>query len=156
MKKTTLGRISKPVVLTIGGVVIVAGFFFGTLLILDYLAASTLQYPDSVRAAHATSLKAALERYRSAQGSYPSPFPDNPVTDLKKQLVDGKYLDSIPKDPDTNPEIQYHYVSNDGKAYGLLFRLKFAAGKVPAGGSCLTGIGTARSGWWGQPPDCPF
>jgi hypothetical protein len=153
---TTLGRIGKPVVLAVGGAAVVAISFFGTLFILDHVRYPTLQYPDSVRAAHAASLKTALERYRSAQGSYPFPFPGNSVIDLKKQLVDGKYLDAIPKDPDPNPDTQYHYVSNDGKVYGLLFYLKFPVGNIPAGGGCVTGVGTAGSGWWGQPPECPF
>jgi hypothetical protein len=39
---------------------------------------------------------------------------------------------------------------------GVQVGLESAGGKIPAGGACLTGVGTAGTGWWGQPPDCPF
>jgi hypothetical protein len=73
-------------------------------------------------------------------------------------LVDGGYLKAIPQDPDLNAvgTQQYRYVSGDGKTYGLLFHLQFPTGNIPAGGNCLTGVGTAKTGWWGQPPECPF
>jgi hypothetical protein len=137
----------------VGGLAIVAAFFFGTLFVLDYTA---LKYPDSLRAAHAKSFKAALERYHSARGYYPYPFPNNVLSDLKKELVDSKYLDVIPVDPSGMKEKEYYYVSNDGKTYGMLFHLQFPVGKIPAEGTCITGVGTAGTGWWNQPPDCPF
>jgi hypothetical protein len=133
-----------------GAIAIVVIFFFGTLFALDYLD------PDGVRATHAKSLKSALERYRSERGHYPAPFPDNALTDLKGELVDGGYLTSIPKDPvfGATGKNQYRYVSNSGGNYGLLFHL--GAANAPAGSTCLTGVGTAGSGFWGQQPNCPF
>jgi hypothetical protein len=138
-----------------GALAIVAVFFFGTLFILDRL--DTLEFPDSERANHARSVKAALEVYRRAQGHYPVPFTDNPLVDLKKELVDGKFLGAIPQDPLWGlTENQYRYVSYDGKIYGLLFHLQFPVGKIPAGGSCLTGIGSETTGWYRNAPPCPF
>jgi hypothetical protein len=135
-----------------GALAIVLIFFFGTLLTLDWW--NTLPYPDSVRAEHASSIKAALERYRAARGHYPAPFGDNPLTDLKNELVDGHFVAAIPKDPIWGlGEKQYRYVSV-GEGYGLLFHLQYANGKIPEGGSCITGVAT--QGWWGNPPFCPF
>ena len=93
-------------------------------------------------------LRNALESYRKARGAYPL-LPDNPVDDLKKDLVDGGFLRSIPADPLGGPPKgqQYRYVS-DGKLYGLLFKIETASGKIPAGGACLTGVGTKGSGIW--------
>jgi hypothetical protein len=138
----------------IGGIAVLAISFFGTLFVLN----STDNRPrDSLRAEHAKSLKTALEKYRSARGKYPAPFNDNVIFDLKPELVDGGFLPIMPQDPFWNtPPNQYRYVSGDGKGYGLLFHLELASGKIPAGGACLTGVGTAGTGWWGQPPDCPF
>jgi hypothetical protein len=139
------------VLFTIGGAAIVAIFFFGTLRTLDYL---NLRYPDSLRAAHAKSLKAALEKYRTANGHYPI-YPASRLPVLEKDLVDGGYIQAIPQDPDPKSEVPYSYIS-DGKIYGMLFHLQFPAGKVQAGGICLTGVGAGSTGWWGQPPECPF
>lgn len=138
-----------------GALAIVAVFFFGTLFILD--RQSGPPSPDQERASHAKSIKAALEAYRSARGRYPSPFADNPLTDLSKELIDGKFLAVMPRDPTWGPgENQYRYVSANGRTYGLLFHLQSPAGKVAAGGPCLTGVGTAGTGWWNNAPDCPF
>jgi hypothetical protein len=137
-----------------GALAIVLVFFFGTLYVLDWW--NSLPYPDSVRADHANQIKAALEAYRVARGHYPAPFADNQLTDLKNELVDGKFIGAIPKDPTWgNGDNQYRYVSN-GKSYGLLLHLQFPVGKIPAGGSCLTGVGTTSSGWWNNAPQCPF
>jgi hypothetical protein len=150
MKDKNPSSIARVLVRIIGGIAIVAISFFGTLFTLDYLD------PDSVRATHAKSVKAALEKYRSAKGAYPFPFPDNPLTDLKKVLVDGGYLVAIPDDPvfGAKDKDRYRYVSNSGKNYGLLFHL--STGKTPSGSTCLTGVGTAGYGFWGQQPECPF
>ena len=144
MKIKNLGRVVK---LTVGGIAVIAIFFFGTLYTLDYLN------PDSLRARQANLLKAALEEYRLAHGMYPQPFPDNPITELKKYLVDGGYLSTIAEDPAFSGFPRY---TLGGKTYGLLFKLERSAGKIPAGGPCLTGVGYAGTGWYGQPPDCPF
>jgi hypothetical protein len=74
---------------------------------------------------------------------------------LRSALVDGGYLSAIPIDPLwTSTEKQYRYVSS-GKTYGLLLYLELAHEKLPAG-ACVTGVGTAGTGWWGGQPDCPF
>jgi hypothetical protein len=148
------GRLIRPLLLVTGGIAVVVIFFFGTLYFLDYL---DRRNRDSLRAGHAQSLKNALEKYRAARGVYPAPFLDNPVSDPAKQLVAGGYLPAIPQDPLWGlTDKQYRYVSGDGKSYGLLFHLELATEKVPAGGACLTGVATAATGWWSQPPDCPF
>src|SRR3954452_12001910 len=107
MKNLANTRAGGFIVMTIGAVAIIAIFFFGTLFTLDYFG------PDSVRATHAKSIKAALEAYRQTRGNYPYPFPDNPLTDLKKELVDGGFLKVIPKDPvfGEGSANQYRYVS---------------------------------------------
>jgi len=140
----------------IGGIAVCASSFFVTLFVLNYYDNNRPR--DSIRVEHAKVLKTALEKYRSARGKYPAPFLDNVIFDLKGELVDGGFLASMPQDPfwETSTGNQYRYVSADGTTYGLLFHLESADGKIPAGGKCLTGVGTAGTGWWGQPPDCPF
>jgi hypothetical protein len=138
----------------IGGLAVVAIFFFGTLFVLDYFY---LPYPDYVRANDARMIKAALERYRSAKGGYPSLYPGNQLTDLNKDLVGGGFIARLPSDPVYGAGVDGGYLyASDGLKYGLLLHLKFATGQIKAGGACLTGVGYAGSGWWGQPPDCPF
>jgi hypothetical protein len=138
---------------TIGGLAVVGISFFGTLLVLDWFKSV-----DAVRADHAQSIKAALEKYRTKRGSYPFPVAGNPLSDLKKELVDGGYLAGIPQDPGDLSDKQYYYVSNDGNSYGLLFHLRSQTGKdLPEKTSrCLAGVGIAGKGWWGPPPPCPF
>jgi hypothetical protein len=137
------------------GPAIVLGSFFGTLLILD--RTSALPYPDSIRSEHAKMIKAALETYRSARGTYPFPFSSNPLSALKPMLVDTGYLKAIPEDPEpADPAAKEYFYASDGKLYGLLIPLKFAAGKVPAGSKCLTGVGSSGLGFWSNAPDCPF
>jgi hypothetical protein len=139
-----------------GGMAVVAISFFGTLFILNYSSGDS-SARDASRAEHAKMLKGGLEKYRAARGKYPAPFGNNPATDLKAVLVDGGFLSAIPQDPLwALTENQYRYVSVDGAKYGLLFHLELPSGKITAGGKCLTGAGTALTGWWGQPPDCPF
>ncbi len=133
------------------GMAVVATFFFGTLFVLD---SADSQARDFLRAEHARLLKAALERYRSAHGSYPATFPDNPITDLRMALVDGGYLPAIPADPLwAGTAKQYRYVSV-GPTYGLLLHLESEHGKMPPG-ACMTGVGTA-TWWWGGAPICPL
>jgi hypothetical protein len=146
-------RVGRLISKAVGAVAIVAAFFFGTLFILDHRDAG--KTTDDIRAEHAKLLKDALELFKKARGSYPV-FVDNPVDDLKKDLVEGNYLRSIPIDPSRATKgWQYRY-SSDGKAYGLLFSLEFPRGKIPSGDACLTGVGTSGAGFWGHPPDCPF
>jgi hypothetical protein len=56
----------RKLVLALGVVAILAGSFFGTLFIFDRMDAAE-------RAEHAQIIKTALEKYRSARGSYPPP-----------------------------------------------------------------------------------
>ena len=155
-KKRSPGRgAGRTIVLALGGIAVIAVFFFGTLYVLDYLEPGRNR--DAIRADHARSLKAALQRYRASRGNYPFPFPGNPLTDLKKELVDGGFLPAIPQDPLWGlKDNSYQYVSSGGQTYGMLFHLEHATGPVAAGGACVTGFGTAGTGWWGQPPPCPF
>jgi hypothetical protein len=146
-------RLLRLFLMSIGGLAIVALFFFATLFVLQYLDPGAR---DRTRAEHVKSLRTALENYRNARGSYPI-YPDNPVDDLKKDLVDTGFITAIPADPlrGSPGGQQYRYVS-DGKLYGLLVKLENGNGKIPAGGLCLTGVGVKGSGIWGGPPDCPF
>jgi hypothetical protein len=137
----------------LGAFAVVATSFVGTLFVLDYLRYGMDR--DQIRAEDAKSLKSALARYRAVHGSYPV-FPGNPVSDLKTALVFEGYTSAIPDDPLWGKsDKQYHYASV-GTSYGLLFHLEKAIGKIPAGGICMTGVGTAGSGYWDEPPDCPF
>ena len=151
--RTVIMRLAQPLLRIAGGTAVVTTFFFGTLFILNNADSGAR---DSLRAEHAKSLKVALEQYRGAHGTYPATFFDNPVTDLRATLVGGGYLPTIPVDPLwAGTEKQYRYVSA-GKTYGLLLHLELANGEIAAQGACLTGVGTADTGWWGGPPDCPF
>jgi hypothetical protein len=150
------GSIGRTILLTLGGMAVVAAFFFGTLFVLDYLEPRGRER-DAIRADHVRSLKAALERYRASRGNYPFPFPGNPLTHLKKELVDGGYLPAIPQDPLWGvKDNSYQYVSPGGQNYGVLVHLEAPTGAIAAGGACVTGVNTAGTGWWGQPPPCPF
>jgi hypothetical protein len=152
-EKPTSGAL-EMVLRAIGGIAVVAISFFGTLFALDYFY---LPYPDYVRANDARMMKVVLEKYRSANGHYPSPYPGNPLTDLDKDLVGGGFIARLPSDPVYGAGVGGEYLyASDGVKYGLLLHFKFAAGQIKAGGVCLTGVGYAGSGWWGQPPDCPF
>jgi len=129
----------------VGGVCIVAVFFFGT---LHYLNSSDAISRDAARAANVRLLKSALDRYRVANGRYPAPFPDNPVEDLKATVVGGGFLKSLPPDP--SDRVMRYSVGGgtEGKRYAL---------KVPLEtGDCVTGIGFEGTGWYAPAPPCPF
>src|SRR3954471_23725842 len=85
-------RLLRLFLISIGGLAIVALCFFGTLFVLEYFDPGAR---DRVRAEHVRSLRAALENYRKARGSYPV-YPDNPVDALRKDLVDGGFMSAIP------------------------------------------------------------
>jgi hypothetical protein len=162
MAMTTFRRpaqLFRQIRMAIGAILVVAVFFYGTLLILDHMdrfivpGRTDSRSRDSLRAEHAKLLKTALEKYRVATGLYPT-LSDNVVDDLKHELVDRGYIISIPHEP-LWPDMQYRYASN-GRQYALWFHLELPSGQIPAGGACLTGVGIAGSGWWQQPPNCPF
>lgn len=133
--------------LGLGGIGIVAAFFFGTLFLL---ASLDRQSRDALRMEHAKLLREALDQYRAARGTYPSPFLDNPADDLKPLLVDGGFLRSIPRDPLPNQTYRYTTAgATDGQRYGMKFSLE-------GSGDCLTGVKAQGSGWWGKLPACPF
>lgn len=129
-----------------GAIAIVVVSFFATLVILDYVG-----YPapsaDQVRAGNAKQIMAALEKHRAAKGAYPVlPVVDSITSELRKPLVDGKFIAAIPADPpDDEPT---HYVSYDGSSFGL----RVIQNKKP----CLIEVRITKSGWWGQPPLCKF
>jgi hypothetical protein len=94
--------------------------------------------PDQVRAGTAKQLVAALEKYRSAKGVYPV-FSNNRITDLKPALVDGGFLNEIPRDlTDAQP---MRYISTTGTSYGILS----TKNRQP----CLIEVGITNTGWWG-------
>jgi hypothetical protein len=94
--------------------------------------------PDQMRADTAKLLMTALEKYRSARGTYPT-LANNPVTDLKKPLVDGGFLNEIPRDlTDAQP---MRYISTSGTSYGILS----TKNRQP----CLIEVGVSNTGWWG-------
>jgi hypothetical protein len=135
--------------LAIGAVAILALSFFGTLSLLDSWEFQSL---DAVRIEHAKSLKAALEKYRAANGAYPGSNPESNLAALKSTLVDGGYIASLPVDPYwTSGRVnKYRYRNFDGSSYGLLFHMEL--------GPCQTGVGRAAAGPWEerQSAACPF
>jgi hypothetical protein len=137
----------------LGAAAIVLVFFFGTIFVLDY---NDRRVRDRTRAEHADLLKGALEKYHKAHGTYPL-LSDNAVDDLKGFLVDPGYLRVIPSDP-LRPVTgyQYRYVSNGQQLYGILFKTELGTESAKFGKQCITGVNTAGSGIWAQPPDCPF
>jgi hypothetical protein len=130
-----------------GAIAIVVVSFFLALLALDYVGypAPTL---DQVRAGNAKQIMAALEKHRAAKGAYPVlPGADVVTSELRKPLVEGKFIAAIPEDPpDAEPT---HYVSYDGQSFGLLV--------VQDKKNCLIEVRAPhKMGWWGQPPYCRF
>jgi hypothetical protein len=94
--------------------------------------------PDQIRAGTAKQLMAALEKYRSAKGVYPV-LSNNRLTDLKPALVDGGFLNEIPRDlTDAQP---MRYTSITGTSYGILS----TKNRQP----CLIEVGINNTGWWG-------
>lgn len=131
----------------VGGVGVIAIFFFGTLYILN---SKDIESRNAIRMDHARLLRDALDRYKAARGGFPMPFPDNPVADLKTVLVGGGFLRAIPEDP--LPPRTYRYTASDwtaGKRYGLMIPLEET-------GTCVTGVGFEGNGWWAPAPTCPF
>lgn len=135
----------RRLLLIIGGLVVLAAFFFGTLLLLDFMDRRSR---DALRVETAKSLMAALEKYRASKGAYPVlKTSDSYIPELGGPLVGGGYLRETPSDPPGSKPS--HYVSFDGKAYGLLINLEQS-------GTCIVEMGASKTGWWGQPPPCSF
>jgi hypothetical protein len=142
-------RESRPIriILNIaGGCAIVATFFFVTLFLLDRYEG------EDPLAQEAKSLRAALKQYRDAKAAYPI-LPDRLTVELKKELVGSGYLRP---DSRQEPDKNAHYVSFDGKSYGLLFHIDRTASN-PLGTACVIEVDTTgKTGWWGDPPKCKF
>jgi len=130
-----------------GAIAVVAVSFFITLIVLDYIGYPA-PTPDQMRASNAKQIMAALEKYRAAKGAYPVlAGSDSVITELRKPLVEGKFIAAIPADPpDAEP---IHYATYDGQSFGLLV---FQNNK-----GCLIEVRAPHTmGWWGQPPYCKF
>ena len=130
-------------VFAIGGLAVLVLSFFGTLFLLN---SSDFQSFDSIRIEHAKFIKAALEKYRAANGKYPMSYPDNDLADLKSALIGGGFISQLPVDPYwKNGRVnKYRYRSMDGASYGLLFYMEL--------GPCQTGVGAAATGPWDGRP----
>jgi hypothetical protein len=139
-------RVVRIFLFCLGGVGIVAVFFFATLFALNLM---DIRSRDAIRVGHAKLLKDALNRYHAARGKFPTPFPDNSVEDLKPALVDGGYLKAIPSDPLPTQTYRYTTGSLDGQRYALKIPLEGA-------GTCVTGVNFDGTGWWAPAPVCPF
>jgi hypothetical protein len=122
-------------------------FYYAILLIIYYVhetysANQQIPIPQAL-VSEKYSLMIALREYRKEHKAYPL-LPDNPIGDVKKQLVSGGYL---APGPDADEDARY--VSLDGKSYGLMFH-------NPRGGTpCLVEVDVKGTRWWGA-PKCPF
>jgi hypothetical protein len=131
------------VLYALGALAVFGGFFFGTLVIMEKLDSRAR---DETRVQTVKSILDALEKYRVSKGAYPV-LPDRPITQLTDFLAAGGYVDTIRIPPGAEPT---HYVSYDGKSYGLWVHLENSEGP------CRIAVGSSGSGWWGEPPKCQF
>jgi len=130
----------------VGAFSILMFFFYAIVFISYYVNQDNPQVPLALEK---YSLMVALREYRKEHSAYPI-LPDNPIGDVKKQLVSGGYL---PSGPDADKEARY--VSLDGKSYGLMFHINRSP-TSPRGKPCLIEVDAIATGWWAQPPKCPF
>jgi hypothetical protein len=93
-------RLTRPLLMAGGGLVIVVLFFVGTLFAIDHYAPdfNGPNFRNRLRGKHAELIINALEGYRKARGAYPV-FPDNEVDDLKRFLVEGVLLNVESAEP---------------------------------------------------------
>jgi len=139
-----------------GGLAIVMIFFWGTLFILG----SPEYVNNQLRAKHVRLLADALEKYRQARNAYPV-LANNPVDDLKRELVDAKFLEAIPSDPARAATGRQYRYAGGGRAYGILVTLEpepslFGLTGTKPALSCIAGVNIKGSGAFGDPPACPF
>jgi hypothetical protein len=151
-----VGKSMRRVWSTLGGLTLFLVFFFGTLVLVDYVLPS---WRNGTRAEDVKTIKRGLAAYFKKHGSYPER--DTRAEGLKVFLVDERFLNEIPLDPlHPNPQYRYHYVSDGKTYYGLL--VWFEPTTAPWGSTsqsvCLTGIGTETAHGFGEPPphSCPF
>ncbi len=130
---------------TIGAIAIGLVFYYALLFTIYYFNEFYLFNQDNPQAlvAEKNSLVGALREYRKEHKVYPI-LPDNPIGDLKEQLIKGGYL--LPS-PDADKDARY--VSPDGTSYGLKFYR-------PGGKPCVVEVDATKTGWWGNMPKCPF
>jgi hypothetical protein len=129
----------------IGACSIVMFFYYAIVFVSYFLSRD----PAPALALEKYSLMVALREYQKEQTVYPI-LPDSPIGDVKKQLIDGGYL---PPGPDADNDARYH--SLYGTSYGLLFHVNRTPAN-PRGTPCLIEFDAITTGWWGQPPKCPF
>jgi hypothetical protein len=123
----------------------IAMFFYYAILFIIYYVHETYYVNQDIPQALAIekySLMIALRDYRKDHKAYPI-LSDNPIRDLKKQLVSGGYLT-----PGPDADEHARYISLDGKSYGLKFH-------HPRGTPCLVEVDVKGTRWWGA-PKCPF
>jgi hypothetical protein len=123
--------------------------YAGALVVSNYF---NIRAPSSPLVQEARSVGAALRNYYVSRGSYPV-LSDRPLLELKKILAEGGYLPADSADvggPDK--AARYH---SGGQGYGLLFHFDYA-GKNSPRRPCLMEVGAYNTGWWAQPPKCPF
>jgi hypothetical protein len=151
--KTAGSSLRRRLVWIVGGSAVVLISFFTTQYALEYW---DMRSRDQTRLENILQIKNAVERYHRERGAYPV-LNDRPVPELRVALVDSGIIKSIPTDPLwTATKKEYRYYSDGKNYFGLLVFLEQAHGAIPAGGTCLAGIGTKGTGLWGQPADCPL
>lgn len=137
-------RVLRRFLLGVGAFTIVAAFFFGTLFAMNIV---DKQARDSARVETVKAIMTALEKFRTSKGAYPIlPKLDGLLPELSGSLVGGGFIGAIPADPPGAPPS--HYISPDGKIYGLFVRLERT-------GDCRVEVGASNTGWWGNLPTCP-
>ncbi len=131
----------------VAGAVLMVMVVFYALVFINYFVGR-----DDARAALALekyALMVGLRDYRKEHGAYPI-LGDTQIGNVKKQLIDGGYL---PPAPDADQAARY--VSVDGKSYGLL--IHFDRSPINRRGRrCLIEVDAIGTGWWANPPKCPF
>ncbi|MCK1341071.1 hypothetical protein IVB38_34915 [Bradyrhizobium sp. 38] len=97
-------------------------------------------------------LMGLLEDYRRAKGAYPVlNARDVPVEQLVEMLASSGV--NFPSDLRfEGPNLPARYVSVTGENYGLLYQFSQSGRSV----TCLVEVRTRHTGWWGQPPTCPW
>ena len=108
------------------------------------------------RVRDARVLMSLLDDYHTAKGANPALYPvlqkyDVPVAAVTEVLANSSVVfGSRVKFSDPDPAARY--VSVDGKSYGLRYHFKKPG--LPA--MCIVEVGARNTGWWGQPPSCPW
>ena len=129
------------------GAALIALFLFYAFVFVNFYVSQ--DDPQLALAFEKYSLMVALREYQKEKGGYPI-LPDSPIGDVKRHLVKLGYL---PPGPDVDKDARYF--SADGGSYGLLFHIN--RGPIrPQGTRCLIEVDAMATGWWVQPPKCPF